>query len=269
MNDNGAGVARQDLLTATQMAQFVTDGLLMLEDAVPAAMNEAVVADEKAYTGPGLQFWHSSDALRAAFALPRVAGAVQSFVGAAPVYDHSFLHVVPAGRLDAQEWHADSVLDTRPFAFDVQAFYFAHDAPVEMGPTLVLPGSHLRKANTASIARYKNIVGQRQLAARAGTIVFMHHGIWHCAQPNHTDRTRYVFKLRLRPGQAQRGLFNTAGYDGEDAAAIIRRGYQKWQGNEARLEHVQRALLWRYVTGDDDIDVSFEGALTRMGVRSA
>jgi hypothetical protein len=259
-------VARQDLLTATQMARFVTDGFLILEDVVPPEVNAAALTAERAWEGPGLDFWHRSPEIRAVFEVPRAKGALESLVGRNPVYDHSFLHVVKAGHLRAQEWHADSIIDVRPFAFDVQAFYFAHDAPAEMGPTLVLPGSHLRKANTTSIGRYKNIVGQRQLAARAGTIVFMHHGIWHCAQPNHTDRTRYVFKLRLRPGEPQRALFNTDGYTDDEVTAIIRRGYQPWQGNEGRLEHVQRAKLWRYVTGDDTVDVSFEGALTRMHI---
>ncbi len=147
-------VEREHLLTASQMAHFVTDGFLMLERLVPPALNEAVYADERSLEGAGYQFWHQSEAV--------------------------------------------------------------------------------------------------------------HHGIWHCAQPNRTERTRYVFKLRLRPGQVQRGLLNTEGYDSEEVGAIIRRGYQRWQGNEARLDHVQRARLWRYVTGDDSIDVSFEGALTRM-----
>lgn len=261
-----SSVERKDLLTASQMARFVTDGYLQLDELVPAAHNEAVLADEKRMADAGYNFWHRSESLRAVFELPQVKGAVQSFVGINPVYDHSYLHIVGPQRAKAQEWHADSILDVRPFAFDVQAFYFSHDAPAEMGPTLILPGSHLRKVNTSSIARYKNIVGQRQLVAKAGTIVFMHHGIWHCAQPNRTEQMRYVFKLRLRPGQQQRGLFNTEGYQDTEVADIINQGYRAWQGNEARLEHMQRAKFWRFVTGDDQIDVSFEKALTRMSI---
>jgi hypothetical protein len=262
-----SNIERKHLLTASQMARFVTDGYLQLDELVPQQHNEAVLADEKSAPTPGYTFWERSDALRATFELPQVKGAIQSFVGVNPGYDHSFLHIVGPQREKAQEWHADSILDVRPFAFDVQAFYFTHDAPAEMGPTLILPGSHLRKVNTSSIARYKNIVGQRQLVAKAGTIVFMHHGIWHCAQPNRTDTMRYVFKLRLRPGQQQRGLFNTDGYQDPEVADIINHGYREWQGNEARLEHMQRAKFWRYVTGDDNIDVSFEKALTRMSIR--
>jgi ectoine hydroxylase-related dioxygenase (phytanoyl-CoA dioxygenase family) len=136
-----------------------------------------------------------------------------------------------------------------------------------MGPTRVLPGSHLRQTNNGSIGRYKNIVGQRQLEAKAGTIAFMHHGIWHCAQPNITGQTRYVFKLRLRPGQKQRGLFNLDDIHSEEVKRIINReGYQAWQGNEDRTEHNRRARLWRYVTGDDTVDESFEKTFTRMRI---
>lgn len=254
------------LLTAEQMARFVTDGFLLLDGFVPQEHNEAVYEDELKWKGGGGEFWNASDALRSVFELPQVKGMIQSLVGVKPVYDHSHLHIVGPRYLKAQDWHADSILDTRPYAFDIQAFYFSHDAPPEMGPTLILPGSHMRKVNTASIGRYKNIVGQRQLAGKAGTLAILHHGMWHCAQPNHTDKTRYVFKLRLRAGQEQRGLFNMEDYNSAEVRSIINNGYQLWQGNESRLEHVQRAKLWRYVTGDNSIDVSFEGALTRMSI---
>src|SRR5690606_5321353 len=106
-------------------------------------------------------------------------GALQSFVGSRPVYDHSFLHTVRAQHHIGQGYHADSVIDTRPYGFCIQAFYFSHDTPDEMGPTLILPGSHLNnKVNTASISRYKNIIGQRRLVSKAGTIAFMHNDIW-------------------------------------------------------------------------------------------
>lgn len=257
--------AKQFKLNAVQMAQFVTDGYLVLDQVVPDEWNQKVYEEQRRNDIPGYQYWNESKYIRDVFDLPQVKGAIQSLVGDEPVYDHSFLHTVPGNRLKAQEWHGDSIIDTRPLGFDIQIFYFSHDAPKETGPTLVLPGSHLRRINTLSIGRYKNIVGQKQLAAKAGTMVFWHHGLWHCAQPNFTDNTRYVFKLRLRPDRPQRGLFDTEGYNSPEVRKILGRHFQ-WQGNESRLEHVQRAKLWRYVTGDDKVDVSFEGAITRMGL---
>ncbi|WP_134701316.1 phytanoyl-CoA dioxygenase family protein [Ammoniphilus sp. YIM 78166] len=262
-----AKVEREHLLTAAQMARFVVDGYLQMEGIVPQALNEKVHHEQIHYSGKGYDwFWHESETIKEIFELPQVNGIIESLVGKNPVYDHSYQHVVAPKHLKAQNWHADSVIDTRPFAFDIQCFYFSHDTPIEMGPTLILPGSHLRRVNNYSIGRYKNIVGQRQMACKAGTIAFLHHGLWHCAQPNYTDTTRYVFKLRLQPGQEQRNLFNTDGYDTEEIRQIFREGYHPWLGNDDRAEHVQRAKLWRYVVGNDSVDLSFENALTRMKI---
>ena len=98
-----SNVEMKDLLTATQMAQFVTDGFLLVPDLVPQELNEAVLADEKKMEGAGYRFWHESSALREAFELPQVKGVVQSFVGVNPTYDHSFLHIVRGRHLTAQQ----------------------------------------------------------------------------------------------------------------------------------------------------------------------
>lgn len=201
-------VPKEHLLTAGQMARFVTDGYLFVENLVPDELNKLVNGEQRSGSIPQYNYWNHSQHIQKVFDLPQVKGIIQSLVGQYPVYDHSALHIVKPRHLTAQEWHADSVINTRKYGFDIQAFYFAHDAPDEMGPTLVLPGSHLRRVNTSSIGRYKNIVGQKRMVSKAGSMFFVHEGIWHCAQPNHTGDTRYVFKLRLRPGQEQRGLFN-------------------------------------------------------------
>ena len=70
------------------------------------------------------------------------------------------------------------------------ARFFFHDTPREMGGTMVLPGSHLRRINEAAIARYQNFVGQQAMACPAGSLLICHHGVWHCGQPNRTDRAR-------------------------------------------------------------------------------
>jgi hypothetical protein len=262
-----AAVEIKHLLTAQQMADFAVNGFLVLDQIVPEEYNRRALAEMREFTAGGYRYWFDSEVIRDIFDLPQVKGALQSFVGTNPVYDHSFLHVVKAKHLKGQTYHADSVIDTRPFGFDIQAFYFCHDAPKEMGPTLVLPGSHLRKVSNGSIGRHKNIIGQRQLESKAGTIAFLHHGIWHCAQPNFTDTTRYVFKLRLRPGQEQRSLFNTEGYDSPEVLDYVRKaGHHAWCGDESRVNQINIARFWRYLTGDNRVDASFEGALTRMGL---
>jgi hypothetical protein len=261
-------VEKKHLLTAAQMAHFVTFGFVKVENLVPDELNQAVLEDERKWFQTKFDFWYLSENIRKVFEQPQVRGALQSLVGDAPIFDHSFIHYVRAQHHRAQNWHADSIIDARPFGFDVQAFYWTHDAPLEMGPTMVLPGSHLRNVNLNSIGRYKNFAGQEQLPIKAGTITFFHHGIWHCAQPNYTDTDRFVFKLRLRPNQEQVRLFNTDGYDSPEIRDFLQKAsipaFMPWQANFDRLDSVQRARLWRYVTGDPDIDVSFETTLSRM-----
>lgn len=243
---------RNDLLTAEEMAHFASDGFLVMEDVVPQELNEAVHRDEMnmAEERQGFHFWDNSAALRSVFDLPRVKGAIQSMVGPNPGYNHSYLHIVKPGNLQTQCWHIDGLINPDPRQFDVQAFYFAHDTPIEMGPTLVLPGSHLRKMCYWDIARYKNIIGQRHMVAKAGTIVFMHQDIWHCAQANRTDQTRYVFKIRLEPQVQQRNQFNTDGYGSPEMLEIIRKR-QEWAGVEYVKDAYQKVRFWRYLTGND------------------
>jgi hypothetical protein len=261
-------VEKKHLLTAAQMAHFVTYGFVKIEDLVPEDLNQAVLEDERRWMGTKFQFWYLSENVRKVFDLPQVRGKLQGLLGDAPIFDHSFIHHVKAHKLAAQNWHADSIIDARPFGFDVQAFYWTHDAPIEMGPTIVLPGSHMRKINISSISKYKNFRGQLQMPIKAGTITFFHHGIWHCAQPNFTDTDRFVFKLRLRPNQEQVRLFNMDGYKSPEIMDILKNGSMPgamaWQGDFDRLDSVQHARLWRYVTGDPTVDTSFETALTRM-----
>jgi hypothetical protein len=246
-----AKVEQSDLLDAKQVAQFVADGFLVLESIIPAHLNEAVYQDEQNIQEQGYNFWNNSAALREVFDLPSVRGIIQSLLGENHKYDHSFLHKVAPGHLKAQDWHVDSLINPYPGQFDIQIFYFAHDTPREMGPTLVLPGSHLRRVSYQSVSRYKNFKGQKQLAVKAGTIVVWHADIWHCAQPNYTDKTRYVFKIRLNPGQLQRNLFNTHGYSDPEILSILKVP-QPWAGEEYKADVEQKIKLWNHLVGNDE-----------------
>ena len=80
----GPSSRKKYLLTAAQMARFVTDGYLMVENLVPEQLNEAVYRDEKSGI-PGQLFWKKSENIRAVFELPQVKGIIQGLVGLNPV----------------------------------------------------------------------------------------------------------------------------------------------------------------------------------------
>jgi hypothetical protein len=176
----------------------------------------------------------------------------------------------------AQGMHADSIIDTRT-AFDIQIMYFPHDIPLEMGGTLLVPGSHFRRINEMDIARYQNMLGQIAMVCPAGSVLVLHHGIWHCGRQNQTNRRRYMFKVRLNPQVRQYRLWNTddldedyaqnqeifAGKsDSNDIQSILSKREPWFEAASGRLEIINRIKLWRYLTGDDDFDVHYW--LTRL-----
>jgi hypothetical protein len=259
-------------LSSVQVASFVADGVLRLDGIVPDALCRAVLGelasggppspfgaepDSAASAWPGLPLaglFREWPALTSVLELPAVAGIIRSLVGPDPLYDHHYTHVIAPRQEWSQPWHADAILDPRRDAFDIQLCFFFHDTPREMGGTMVLPGSHLRRINEAAVARYQNFVGQEAMACPAGSVLVCHHGIWHCGQPNRTDRPRTMFKLRLGPSVPQRRLWDTRDLDDPRIGQILSRDHG-WYGHAVRLEIANRLRLWRVLTGNPRFDV--------------
>lgn len=295
------------LLDSMQMASFVANGYLRLDEAVPAEINERFLADighvdehqipgireyyreimnESAIprVGAGTPLWEaypSDNALAAMLDLPAVKGTIQSLVGRQPVFDHHFLHVTfPEHYYRAmgqdpvsQHTHQDSTIDPRQ-AFDIQVMYFPHDVTDEMGGTRFVPGSHLRVVSNSSIGRYQNIRGQQHVVCKAGTLLFMHMGIWHGGGLNRSARLRYMFKIRICPTERQLRLWDTRDLQGdmsqqrpifwtdpEDNGPSLQNTlmhFQPWyESDTARLELMNRIRFWRYLTGDDNLDIDY------------
>jgi Phytanoyl-CoA dioxygenase (PhyH) len=275
-------VAKQYLLNSQQMAQFVAQGFLRFDELVGNDLNQAVMAEidkgniKGAPAGTPLSQCYQGSTIRQLLDMPQIQGIIESLVGADPLFDHDAIHVREPNEGQAQGMHADSIIDTRT-AFDIQLMYFPHDVPLEMGGTLVLPGSHFRRINEMDIAGYQNMLGQVAMVCKAGTILVLHHGIWHCGRQNRTDRRRYMFKVRLNPQVRQLRLWNTADLDANyaqhqeifagrgkenDIQSILSKREPWFEAASGRLEIINRIKLWRYLTGDEDFDVHYW--LTRL-----
>lgn len=248
------------LLDATAMATFVARGVLSFDAVVPNELNRTVLAAIDAgdiggggFRGePFAELWPGDHPLGRVFRLPRVRGIIASLVGPQPRHDHHALHTVAAGDRRPQSWHADAAIDPRD-AFDIQIMYFPHDTPLAMGGTMVLPGSHLRQIHELEASRYQHILGETPTVCPAGSLQVVHHGLWHRARGNASDRTRHMFKLRLNPTWRQQALFNTAGHDSREVARILQTP-ERWFGSDTRLEYINRIRLWRAFTGDAAYD---------------
>lgn len=278
-------VEQQDLLTTNQMASFAARGFLRFDNLIPAEINRAVMAEIDAGTidrpagGTLLSACYPSPSpLGEMLRLPKVQGIIQSLVGLDPTFDHHAIHVRQPNEGQAQGLHGDSIIDTR-MHFDIQLMYFPHDVSLEMGGTLLLPGSQFRRINESDIARYQNFRGQIPMVCEAGTLLALHHGIWHCGRRNQTDQIRYMYKLRLNPQVRQLQLWNTAdldtqmvadpfrkknrqGSDEENLYSILTRREPWYENSTGRLEIVNRTKFWRFLSGDDKFDTQYW--LTRL-----
>lgn len=298
--------AAPELLDSIQMATFAARGFLRLDAVVPEQLNDAFLAQvdhvpaaavrsirehygnvmagsaiPRVAAGTPLADAYPDDSpLAHILALPKVRGAVQSLVGRAPAFDHHFLHISyppvfhPDGAAVAQRYHQDSTIDPRR-AFDIQLLYFPHSVSADMGGTRFLPGSHLRVVSEAAIARYQNLRGQQHVVCEAGTILILHHGIWHGGGLNQSDRLRYMFKIRLSPRERQQRLWNpadlppgprpqrpifwTSPEDGGETSveAILTRPEPWFEYDTSRLEFINRIAFWRYLSGDSGYDADY------------
>ncbi len=270
-------VDKQYLLSSKQMAEFVARGFLRFDELAPDDINQEVMKaiDTQVIkghrSGTPLSQCYQGTPIRKLLDLPRIQGLIQSLVGEDPLFDHDAIHVREANEGSAQGLHADSIIDCRAH-FDIQLMYFPHDVPLEMGGTLLLPGSHFRRVNESDVAAYQNMRGQIPMVCKAGSVLALHHGIWHCGRQNKTNRRRYMFKLRLNPVVRQLLLWNTDdltdGYylpqaihsafpKGDDVPGILARREPWFEWASGRLEIVNRIKLWRFLTGDDDFDVHY------------
>lgn len=277
-------IDKKYLLTTAQMAEFVARGFLRFDELVPEAINRDVMAAfdaggiDAAPAGTPLSHCYPQPSpIGAMLRIPEIQGIIHSLVGPDPLFDHHAIHVRQPNEGKAQGMHGDSIIDTR-MHFDIQLMYFPHDVPLEMGGTLLVPGSQYRRINEADIARYQNFAGQVPMVCKAGSLLALHHGIWHCGRQNKTDRKRYMYKIRLNPVVRQYRLWNTddlAAMTGgqkriftteqnaaEDVQTILGRGEPWYEDGGGRLEIVNRVKMWRFLSGDENFDVHYW--LTRL-----
>jgi hypothetical protein len=83
--------------------------------------------------------------------------------------------------------------------FTCTLHYYLDDQVEEIGPTLVIPGSHLagRSPNNESIWNGKS---PKMVSIKSGGAVLFRHDLWHGAVKNVSDRRRYLIQVHYAEG---------------------------------------------------------------------
>lgn len=284
----------RELLSTRRMAEFVRDGMLGFDGVIDADLNAAAIDEMKERhrgESPGASpdtltpldaCYPAPSALGAVLRHRVVAGAIHSLLGPDPVFDHDFTHHLPAGWPETQHLHMDAMQDSPSPSFDIQLFYYPHAVGPGEGGTRFVPGTHLRRVHAGEVGRYQHMLGEIAWEGPPGSVVVAHHGIWHAGQANPSDGARYMHKFRFNPTRSQVRHWDLSDFDelhntradhmfatmeGDNAAMLFRHRHP-WQTiSTSRIETVQRAKLWRYLSGDDGYDVDYY--LTRIEQRDA
>jgi hypothetical protein len=275
----GSDEAPLPLLSSEQIAEFVTLGFLRFDALVPEEINAVALEElknkpsdrivspfdeELPRAGSRLsEHFRNSPGIGAYLSLASVRGIIESLVGPDPFYDHHAVHARRPGT-PSQPLHADGIVDTRS-AFDIQLMYYPQAVTAVGGGTMVVPGSHLRQVDLSNIARYQNLAGQTYMEGPAGTVLVLHHGIWHCGRRSRSDLVRYMFKIRLNPRVEQVRLWDTSDLDDPAVRERIRQrlySREAWfEEASGHIEEMQRTALFRRLSGDS----GFEEVEFRLG----
>jgi hypothetical protein len=194
------------LLTDEQVWDFICRGYLLLEPPFRSDLNEDVCRQMNASGGApvnlkddpfGEALLRQAPALNEVFAHPMVEGAIVSLVGPGYQVYERYPHTLRPGQGGFPHWHQDDVNMRSHQVRRLMVLYYPQGVTPDMGPTVIVPGTHLRNMPTDRMQTYGNFRGQVPLTVKAGTVAVTHYDLWHTASPNRSDKLRYMIKLYI------------------------------------------------------------------------
>jgi hypothetical protein len=189
-------VDRSLLLNDEEVMNFIIKGFHVIEPHQRPGLNEEIdtILSNMAQN-PGNGIYDQVPLLKEIYGHPKVRAALASILGHdCTMNDHRHWHSRPPSP-NSQGWHQDGNNQRHHQTICVLAMYYPQDVTIDMGPTVVLPGSHLRNCPTDQMATYGNIRGQVALTVKAGSIAITHYDIWHGGSVNRSNRTRHMLKF--------------------------------------------------------------------------
>lgn len=193
---SAATAAPPALLDDRAVTGFIVRGYLLLQLDLPAGVNERIAAAlDGMRSNPGDAITDAVPELRAVLQHPLVRGAMISLAGRDyRVMEHRHWHCKEPGS-PSMPWHQDGK-NARGAGLDrFLGLYYPADVTGDMGPTIVVPGTHFRNAPTDRMRTYTNIRGQVPLVVRAGAFAITHYDLWHGTAANRSPRRRHMIKF--------------------------------------------------------------------------
>ena len=240
------------LLTDDEVLTFIIRGYHIVKTDFPKGFNESIYEElEQITENPGDAILDRVPKLYQVYDHPKVRGALVSLLGEDfRMSGHRHCHVNPPGTR-SQSWHQDSVNLRHHQIRTVLAMYYPQDVSPDLGPTVLMPGTHFRNAPTDRMATYANFREQVVLDVEAGTVAIAHYDIWHAATANRGNRTRHMLKFLFnRASEPKAPSWN---HNPEQASKSVRRLTSERacacsQSDHYKERHLRREM-WNHLNG--------------------
>ncbi len=257
-----SGVSTQYLLNDDQVADFVISGYHVVEPQFPAEFHAQVYSElEALLTNPGDDINKAVPKIDEVYGHPVVAGALASLLGSDYTRAaHRHCHKNHPGTR-SQAWHQDSLnIPTiseghgrvSDHVQSVLVMYYPQNVASNMGPTALIPGSHLFTAAGDRNASHGNFKDQIVAVVPAGSMLILHYDIWHAGTANTSDQIRYMVKYLFEP--ASEPNLPSWNHDASNDAHI----FERLERDEAALmqrslvskRNFRRTTMWNNLAGD-------------------
>ena len=183
-------------LTDTQVLDFCRNGYFILKDVVEEDVNRRATEfcdgdDHYEPTGILDEDWF----VEGVILNKEAAGAVRCLLGANFHVPVLMSNHRTHGILDGLGgWHVDGNSRFSPVVNYLQVFYYPQDTPLELGPTAVVPGSHLVHNRARFMSHLSAVRGAQPLVSPAGTIFITDYSIWHRRTAKTQEGVRNMLK---------------------------------------------------------------------------
>jgi len=247
------------LLTDDQLLSFIVNGFYLIKPDFPDSLHERICdALDALENNPGDHILEAVPAIADVYNHPVTRGALISILGADYAMNpHRHWHARVKGAR-SQGWHQDGTNVRHHQVWTVLAMYYPHDVTKEMGPTVIMPGTHFRNAPTDRMQTYGNFEEQVVLDVEAGTIAITHYDLWHAGTINRLDQTRSMLKFLFdRQSVPTSPSWN---HDPDGYLSVLRPRISEQVGgigycSDYYQEWELRFELWKWYMGREDAEV--------------
>ena len=189
--------------------RFVDTGYVLLENWFDEDLVARIAEDSLAHKGISV---FERESVGNLLAHPGVVDFVARLLESTDVAISPFRfwnHLTPGGTSDGGGWHVDDTwMADRPLT-EILCMYYPQDVAEDMGPTMLLPGSHRRLYTPTQTRKLGWIRGQEKLTVRAGSLAITFPSILHAKAAHFSERPRSMIKYGYEIADPKYGYYVT------------------------------------------------------------